>query len=72
MTNKERQASLDKKKWLVSEHLNCDCSGTMEYCEYCAKMGFADFSCEATQEERESQCLCAKAYNRMKRAKNDI
>ena len=69
MTNKERQKSLDKKKWLLSERVNIDASGTMDYCSYCNKIDRSYFGCEATQEERESQCLCAKAYNRMERAK---
>ena len=68
MTNKERQKSLDEKKWLESEKQCEDMSGKMEYCECCS---FADWwfnICDATQEERENKCLCATAYNRMKRA----
>ena len=70
-TNKERQASLDKKKWIESQSQGFDMSGCMLYC---AKCEYADHShptdfgnCKATQEQREKQCLCAKSYNRMAR-----
>ena len=69
MTNKERQASLDKKKWLSSERWKINLSGGMSYCYYCKYKVMGAFDCKATQEEREGQCLCAKAYNRMERAK---
>lgn len=66
MTNKERQESLDKRKWLESEKTKVDCSGTMIYCAFCEyKSGF---KCKAAQQEREVKCLCAKAFNRMSRA----
>lgn len=77
MTNKERQKSLDKKKWLESEKKGEDMSGQMGWCPYCEHFD-SDVSwfhqciirwCTATQEEREKQCLCAKAYNRMVRRK---
>ena len=74
MTNKQRQKSLDKKKWLESETWDMDCSGAMPYCDFCGKRYIDDHGeialtiCDATQEERESECLCAKAYNRMRRA----
>lgn len=69
MTNKERQKSLDKKKWLVSEEFEADMSGYMPWCGYCDKCPNDANICNATQEERESKCLCATAYNRMKRYK---
>ena len=71
MKNEKRQASLDKKKWLESQEQGFDMSGCMLYCEKCE---YADHShptedgkCTATQERREAECLCAKAFNRMKR-----
>lgn len=77
MTNKERQKSLDKKKWLESEKKGKDMSAKMEYCFDCDKfivykgheknMPCVTTRCDASQEERESQCLCATAYNRMMR-----
>ena len=75
MTNKDRQASLDKKKWLQSQEVGVDMSGRMPYCPYC-KYQDSDIStyhrciilyCNATQEELECNSLCAKAYNRMQR-----
>ena len=68
MTNKERQARLDKKKWLDSEICGSDQSGIMDYCEYCQMSESMDCYCLATQREREGQCLCAKAYNKMRRS----
>ena len=66
MTNKERQKSLDKSKWLCSERDNKDLSGKMVYCTLCRHQ--TKDGCNAAQEERESKCLCAKAYNRAKRS----
>ena len=71
MTNKERQKSLDKKKWFVSKEFEADMSGYMPWCVYCDKSEYFQrdlpLQCCASQEERESKCLCATAYNRMKR-----
>ena len=74
MTNRERQKWLDKKKWLKSEKAGRDLSGNMDYCLSCKKQGvqFDDenmgfFICESTQEEREKDNLCAKAYNKLYR-----
>ena len=66
MTNKERQKSLDKSKWLLSESEGKDKSGSMWYCNMCGHQ--TKDGCNAAQEERESKCLCAKAYNRAKRS----
>lgn len=67
MTNKERQARLDKKKWDVGVSWEQDPSGAMAYCDYCDRQVFLT-TCQATQQEREALCLCAKAYNKMRRA----
>lgn len=64
MKNTERQASLDKQKWLESERKEIDLSGYMAYCEYC---NCQFLGCVAPHEERVENCLCAKAYNRMVR-----
>ena len=66
MTNKERQNQLDKQKWYVSEAKGCSQSGQMGWCNYC-KHQYKN-CCLKTQEERESKCLCATAYNRWQRA----
>lgn len=66
MKNTERQKSLDRKKWYKSLANDSDQSGKMEYCQFCDKRGLFD-NCEADQRIRESVCLCATAYNRMKR-----
>ena len=67
MTNKERQKSLDKKKWVASEKQKFDMSGFMAYCEYCNKRGGLHGECQTSQEERETKCLCATAWNRKER-----
>ncbi len=71
MKNEKRQATLDKKKWLESQEQGFDMSGCMLYC---AKCEYADHShptengnCYAPHENRVAECLCARAYNRMKR-----
>lgn len=69
MTNKERQKSLDKKKWLESEKKGEDLSGKMPYCNDCHNRYLFEERCGVTQEEREQKCLCATAYNRMQRAR---
>lgn len=63
MTNKERQKKLDEIKWLDSESCGYDRSGRQAYCHYCDYQ--TEFLCKASQEEREKNCLCAKAYNKL-------
>lgn len=63
MTNKQRQKLLDKEKYLASEIKRKDLSGEMPYCNFCACVTNYQ-ACTATQEQRESECLCAKAYDR--------
>lgn len=65
MKNCERQKSLDRQKWLMSQEVGEDLSGEMTYCEFCGCA--VDKKCTATQEERVATCLCARAFNRMKR-----
>lgn len=67
MTNKERQHSLDKKKWIASESVGFDMSGAMDYCAVCESN--ERMTCVAPQDEREKNTLCATAYNRLIRAK---
>ena len=70
MTNKERQQKLDKQKYLKSERIGVDMSGAMTYCCFCKEKKYP-LNCDVAQEVRESKCLCAKAYNRMKRSKKN-
>ena len=67
MTNKQRQKSLDKKKWLESEKQGFDMSGCMLYCSTCehANHDSEEGFCKASQALREKMSLCATAYNRM-------
>lgn len=69
MKNFERQKKLDEKKWIASEKKGFDMSAWMQWCGYCDKKTGLCGTCTATQEEREGQCLCATAYNRMQRAR---
>lgn len=66
MTNKARQKSLDKDKWLESEKQGKDLSGVMKYCPYCKKRN--KVPCDIPQQEREKDCLCAQAYNKFDKA----
>jgi len=70
MTNKERQKSLDKKKWLESEKQGYDMAGLMDYCDFCDCAD--DVRCldrDYNYEQITANCKCAKAYNRMVRCK---
>ena len=69
MTNIKKQHCLDKAKYLESEHLKTDLSGNMSYCDFCEQQ--VNFKCQATQLDREMNCLCAKAYNKKARNKNE-
>jgi hypothetical protein len=65
MKNYERQASLDKKMWEESENYY-DMHGYMIMCEFCeyedtCKSGEYDYDFISRN------CICAKAWNRMKR-----
>ena len=66
--NTVRQQQLDEKKYLTSQNYKRDLSGSMPYCLKCDKITY-NHTCRATQQERESQCLCAKAFNKGQRAK---
>lgn len=66
--NEVRQKQLDESKYLMSQRYNQDLSGSMSYCLKCDKQTY-NHSCRATQQERESQCLCAKAYNKFNKEK---
>ena len=71
MKNTERQASLDKQKWLESEKMGVNMSGCMLYCGHCEHQtddGFV-YWCKIPHNARVANCLCAKAYNRMVRIK---
>ena len=65
MKNVERQKQLDEQKWYVSEAKGESQSGKMDWCNFCKHQYKG--CCLKTQEEREEKCLCATAYNRMKR-----
>ena len=67
MTNKERQKKLDEKKWIASEKAKEDLSGLLDYCSHCDWQDI--YGCMATQEEIEREYKCAKAYNKMQKAK---
>lgn len=66
LTLKQRQQKLDLQKWVESKDKGEDMGGKMDYCEFCSQNFI--YTCMATQEERESKCLCAKAYNKMQKA----
>lgn len=68
MNNAERQKKLDVKKWYASIEAGKDMGGQMDYCEHCDKVHPIWDNCNATQTERETSSLCAKAYNRLEKA----
>lgn len=68
MTNRERQASLDKDKWRASQLAHYDASGYMVWCGHC-EYQVVDMRnyCRIPHERRVQECACARAYNRMVR-----
>lgn len=73
MTNLQRQKKLNEQKWFVSEAKKEDQSGKMDWCKYCDYKYLFEDKCGISQLDREMNCICAKAWNRMVRekAKND-
>ena len=72
MTNIERQVSLDEKKYFESQKQGRDMSGNMDYCYCCKYLQVVDkdnYNCPVPQIDRELKCLCAKAFNKMKKKK---
>lgn len=65
MTNEKRQSQLDNKKWLTSEKAGYDKSGDMDYCNKCDYQT-PSRNCSVKHVYRETNCLCARAYNRKK------
>ena len=70
MTNAERQKRLDEEKYYASQKHREDKSGKMPYCSKCEHLSYRN-TCYVKQQEREAQCLCAKAYNRLVRYMNE-
>lgn len=64
--NSIKQKELDKEKWLKSELCNEDMSGAMYYCDACMYQ-CNGFACGVSHDDRVGKCLCAKAYNRLRR-----
>ena len=57
---KELQKNLDTRKYLESINNNCDMSGKMPYCKFCALYSMS--GCTIEQPIREDLKQCAKAY----------
>ena len=68
MTNKENQNARNNEKWFASKLYKNDLSGHMAWCNHCERQT-PTHNCNAPQTKRDEECLCAKAYNRMKRSK---
>ena len=64
MTKAEKQKRLDQKKWKISQICGKDMSGKMEYCFYCTFQG-KEYICTQKQNDRETLCSCAIAYEKM-------
>lgn len=61
----EKQAELDKRKYIRSEKAGKDLGGKMRYCKGCKHnaLGF----CKIFQEQREKETACAVAWANMYR-----
>lgn len=81
MTNKERQESLDKARWIASEKAMRDCGGQFAHCKGCTYRStpipnttyMPDYHCNAAYDLRLKEFPCATAYNKFykKRKKNE-
>lgn len=67
MRNRDIQRKCDMVKWERGYLNNKDNSGCMKWCDYCDQQQMETY-CAVDQKTRFSQCLCAKAYNKMVRA----
>lgn len=67
MTLESIQKKVDADKWYFSEARGEDFSGQMPYCAYCQHK--INGTCNLVQEQREADCVCAKAYEKMKEEK---
>ena len=56
----ELQKQLDAKKYVLSKKVGVDLSGQMQTCFGCKYRDVYFNTCYATQEQRESQKICAK------------
>lgn len=66
--NKITQNRLDVQKYKQSQENDTDMSGMMDYCECCDYKDNNVDGCRASQAQREDECLCAKAYNRLRKS----
>lgn len=64
MNIRKRQIWCDKKKWFLSEKVNKDMSGDMDYCNYC-KEQTQKKTCMLNADFRIKEYTCGKAYNKM-------
>lgn len=71
MNNIQRQKWCNEQKWLTSEAKKSDQSGYMAWCDYCKYKQSENEKtpCMVNQLNKELNCLCATAYNKMVRKK---
>jgi hypothetical protein len=72
--NTDKQKELDNLKWRISEEFNTDMSGYMPYCDFCHHKvnGEQKPTCLASQENRIADSLCAKAYRKLRKNRDNI
>ena len=68
VSNIKNQKARNDEKWFKSKMYKSDLSGSMGWCLYCGSQT-PTHKCNAPQTKRDQECLCAKAYNKMKRSK---
>ena len=77
MTATEKQLNLETKRKTESKRLGIDTSGSSDYCGYCPNQTLytttdnpstQKWNCSATPKDRNSQSLCAVAYEKMAKA----
>lgn len=65
MDYKAKQEELNKEKWLLSEKYGMDATGKMKHCTHCSFRNYPFMECVTTEENRNSKCLCAYAFEAM-------
>lgn len=71
LTNKDLQAKCDMLKYERGFLNGCDNSGMMEWCNHCYYQKKAVCGCLKTHDERQANCLCARAYRRMEKDESE-
>lgn len=72
MTNEKLQSKLFEERIIIETKNNNSATGKMPYCIYCKHLvikSTIDFICDVDEKTLNEKCLCAKAFNKMQKAR---